>query len=112
MFTGTNGCWFRSEANRCHSVRAPAHFEVDSREARKRRWSQRLEFSSGLLCLPERTAAGSDRKQIGVIPYVLPHISKLTAERHERGAGLKGWNFHQGFYVYRNERLLVQIGSK
>jgi hypothetical protein len=47
------------------------------------------------------------QKQIGVIPYVLPHISKLTAEKHDRAAGLKGWNLHQGFYVYRNERLLV-----
>jgi hypothetical protein len=47
------------------------------------------------------------QKQIGVIPYVLPHISKLAAEKHDRAAGFKGWNFHQGFYVYRNERLLV-----
>jgi hypothetical protein len=47
------------------------------------------------------------QRQIGVIPYVLPHISKLTAEKHERAAGLRGWNLQQGFYVYRNERLLV-----
>ena len=47
------------------------------------------------------------QKQIGVVPFVLPHISKLTAEKHQRAAGPKGWNLHQGFYVYRNERLLV-----
>lgn len=47
------------------------------------------------------------QKQITVIPYVLPHISKLTAEKHDRASGIRGWNLHQGFYVYRNERLLV-----
>jgi hypothetical protein len=42
-----------------------------------------------------------------VQPYVLPHHSKIDQETHTRGAGLYGWNAHQGFYVYRNERLLV-----
>jgi hypothetical protein len=42
-----------------------------------------------------------------VQPYVLPHHSKIDQETHARGAGLYGWNAHQGFYVYRNERLLV-----
>ena len=39
--------------------------------------------------------------------YVLPHLSKLTAEKHSRAAGPRGWNAHQGFYIYRNRRLLV-----
>jgi Histidine kinase-, DNA gyrase B-, and HSP90-like ATPase len=39
--------------------------------------------------------------------YVLPHHSKIDQATHIRGAGLYGWNAHQGFYVYRNERLLV-----
>src|SRR4029453_14377661 len=47
------------------------------------------------------------QKNISVIPYVLPHISKLTAEKHDKAAGIRGWNLHQGFYVYRNQRLLV-----
>ena len=45
--------------------------------------------------------------RISVVPYVLPHVSKLTPEKHERAAGPRGWNQQQGFYVYRNERLLV-----
>ncbi len=45
--------------------------------------------------------------RIQVIPYVLPHISKLSAETHNLAAGPRGWNQQQGFYVYRNERLLV-----
>ena len=43
---------------------------------------------------------------ISVKPYVLPHISKLSPSAYERGAGIWGWNQHQGFYVYRSRRLL------
>lgn len=44
---------------------------------------------------------------IFVQPYVLPHVSKLASEAHRNGAGPNGWNGQQGFYVYRNNRLLV-----
>lgn len=42
-----------------------------------------------------------------VQPYILPHHSKLSKLKHEAAAGPHGWNAHQGFYVYRNRRLLV-----
>jgi len=48
--------------------------------------------------------------RISVIPYVLPHVSKRTPEEHEIGSGTKGWNAHQGFYVYRNKRMIVSGG--
>jgi len=44
---------------------------------------------------------------VEVQPYVLPHHSKLTRAAHEAGGGPRGWNAHQGFYIYRNRRLLV-----
>jgi hypothetical protein len=44
---------------------------------------------------------------VGVTPYVLPHASKLEQPAHKRAAGPRGWNAQQGFYVYRNKRLLV-----
>ena len=44
---------------------------------------------------------------VSVRPYILPHFSKLTKEEHEQGAGPRGWLAHQGFYVYRSNRLLV-----
>lgn len=47
------------------------------------------------------------KDRIIVIPYVLPHISKMDKDRHEAASGIKGWNAHQGFYVYRNKRMLV-----
>jgi hypothetical protein len=40
--------------------------------------------------------------------FVLPHRSKLSPEDYDYGKGPKGnWTAHQGFYVYRNKRLLV-----
>ena len=42
-----------------------------------------------------------------VEPYVLPHHSRLTQEQHSIAGGPAGWNAQQGFYVYRNRRLLL-----
>lgn len=39
--------------------------------------------------------------------YVLPHKDKLDQQELVDAAGQNGWNDHQGFYVYRNKRLLV-----
>lgn len=48
-----------------------------------------------------------DGGTVTVQPIVLPHRSKLTAEDFELAGGERGWNSLQGFYVYRNKRLLV-----
>jgi len=39
--------------------------------------------------------------------HVLPHRDHLDAPEHDQAAGPDGWTAQQGFYVYRNERLLV-----
>lgn len=39
--------------------------------------------------------------------FVLPHRDRLPPKVHETAAGPDGWTAQQGFYVYRNERLLV-----
>jgi hypothetical protein len=39
--------------------------------------------------------------------FVLPHKSKISEETYKYAEGTKGWNEHQGFYIYRNERLLL-----
>ena len=44
---------------------------------------------------------------ITVTPFVLPHHSHLTGDEHRAAAGPAGWNAQQGFYVYRNRRLLL-----
>lgn len=45
--------------------------------------------------------------QIIVQPYVLPHFSKLTVEIQEELGGAEGMIRNQGFYVYRNRRLII-----
>lgn len=45
--------------------------------------------------------------KVTVRPYVLPHRSKLTEQQQTEGAGMHGWTAQQGFYVYRNDRLMV-----
>lgn len=44
---------------------------------------------------------------IEVEPFVLPHLSKLDTDTHRAAGRLRGWNALQGFYIYRNSRLLV-----
>ena len=39
--------------------------------------------------------------------YVLPHKDRLSLQDYQSSAGPDGWTAQQGFYVYRNERLLV-----
>lgn len=42
--------------------------------------------------------------------HVLPYKDRLTTKEFELAAGPAGWNAQQGFYVYRNKRLLVAGG--
>ena len=46
-------------------------------------------------------------RPISVRPYVLPHRSKLSSAEQAAGAGPRGWTAQQGFYIYRNKRLVV-----
>jgi hypothetical protein len=39
--------------------------------------------------------------------FVLPHRSKLRDAQYEEAGGPAGWNAQQGFYVYRQDRLIV-----
>ena len=45
--------------------------------------------------------------KILVRPYILPHISKLSPDEIKTLGGKEGLRKQQGFYVYRNKRLLV-----
>ncbi|HET7463293.1 MAG TPA: ATP-binding protein [Longimicrobium sp.] len=42
--------------------------------------------------------------------FVLPHRDRMTAAEFETAAGPDGWLAHEGFFVYRNRRLLVAGG--
>lgn len=48
---------------------------------------------------------------IEVKPYVLPGQQLFsTAEAHRAAAGPRRWNRHQGFYIYRRDRLIQSGG--
>lgn len=59
------------------------------------------------------TLSGSERLSLSsggeaaVESWVLPHQSRITAEEYESAAGPLGWGRHQGFYIYRCDRLIV-----
>jgi anti-sigma regulatory factor (Ser/Thr protein kinase) len=45
---------------------------------------------------------------IKIQPYILPHRNKVSREEYNKHAGPKGYFNHQGFYVYRSDRLIIQ----
>lgn len=49
-------------------------------------------------------------KRISIQGYVLPHHSRLSGPEYQEMAGPNDWFDQQGFYVYRNLRLLVAGG--
>ena len=50
------------------------------------------------------------RGDVEVQGFVLPHKDHLNRNQFEVGAGPDGWTAQQGFYVYRNRRMLVAGG--
>ncbi len=53
----------------------------------------------------ERLEAG--QSEVEVQAFVLPHKDRLSGREFANAGGAEGWTAHQGFYVYRNRRLLV-----
>ena len=49
----------------------------------------------------------TDNGKIEMQGHVLPHKDRLNENEHDLSAGPDGWTAQQGFYVYRNRRLLV-----
>ena len=46
-------------------------------------------------------------RRIYIQPYILPHYSKITLSEYERLGGEEGFLRNQGFYIYRNHRLII-----
>ncbi len=77
---------------------------INSREVEA--WDPFLKKESATQELPIETLT-CEGKSVKVTPFVLPHQSKISSEVHKKAAGPNGWNAQQGFYIYRNQRLLV-----
>lgn len=56
--------------------------------------------------IPIEDSNGIERMVV-VQPYVLPFQKDLSAEDKKMSGGLENYRSKQGFYVYRNERLIV-----
>lgn len=70
-------------------------------------------FMVGHVAKPFNSPVESKITDAGIIElecHVLPHKDRLTPAEFESGAGPEGWTAQQGFYVYRNKRLLVAGG--
>lgn len=65
--------------------------------------------------LPEQTLAYDDGEggsvSVGVRPFVLPAQHDFSSpEAHREAGGPRRWNRHQGFYIYRRQRLIQPGG--
>lgn len=69
-------------------------------------WDPFLSGETATQVLTEEAHALFGNK-IVVRPYVLPHHSKISPQAYHGAEGPRGWNAQQGFYVYRNRRLLA-----
>lgn len=56
--------------------------------------------------LPAETVLIND-SQISMQAFILPHHTKVSAKEYERLAGPEGYLRNQGFYIYRNKRLIL-----
>lgn len=65
-------------------------------------------FMIGVDGLQTKPETRLEEGRIKIKGFILPHRSKLSPEQYSYGKGPKdSWTSHQGFYVYRNRRLLV-----
>lgn len=55
----------------------------------------------------EQDSFAIDGEKVIVKPFIIPHLSKLSVEQIQLAGGTEGIRNHQGFYVYRNRRLII-----
>jgi len=67
-------------------------------------WNPFLTSETATQIFPEEKIQNG---KVTIEGYILPHKSKISEETYKNAEGVKGWNDQQGFYIYRNERLLL-----
>ncbi len=72
-------------------------------------WNPFLTGNRATQELPEEIPVSDDGLHEAIIqPYILPHKTKFqNQDEYQKAGGPKGWNYHQGIYLYRNKRLIV-----
>ena len=91
------------------SSRLSVYLNGSDEDHRVKAWDPFMRDHQATIATPEEripTSPGNVRIQ----GFVLPHKDHLKQWQFETGAGLEGWTAQQGFYVYRNRRMLVSGG--
>ena len=76
---------------------------------RVKAWDPFMRDHGATIATPEERIT-THRGIVEIQGFVLPHKDNMTQRQFETGAGLEGWTAQQGFYVYRNRRMLVSGG--
>ena len=79
------------------------------KDQRVRAWDPFMRDHRATIVTPEESIT-THRGVVAVQGFVLPHKDKLKHRQFAIGAGVEGWTAQQGFYVYRNRRMLVSGG--
>ena len=88
--------------------RAPVKIYINGEDDQHRiqPWDPFFEIHPATISTPEEPIPIAN-DLIKVKGFVLPHKDKLEPKQHLNLSGPRGWNDHQGFYVYRGMRMLV-----
>lgn len=78
-------------------------------------WDPFARDEQGTRVLPrqaiELVREGGSKASLDIQPYVLPAQTRFSSpEAHQVAAGPNRWNRHQGFYVYRRDRMIQSGG--
>lgn len=74
-------------------------------------WDPFLEKDESIIRNPEQHVTGPGGSKVRVRGFVLPHRDRFRSElEFEKAGGPDGWTAQQGFYVYRQKRLLTAGG--
>jgi hypothetical protein len=46
-------------------------------------------------------------QRVSVKPYIIPHVNKMSSSEVLQAGGAEGIKAQQGFYIYRNKRLII-----
>lgn len=87
-----------------HRFMEQGKFALFFQQRKVEAWDPYLIGKDGLQSFPEEQLQNG---QVTVKGYVLPHKSRISENTFRYAEGPKGWNEQQGFYIYRNQRLLV-----
>ena len=90
----------------CSYMQGPKKILFDINDTKIEMWDPFMTDSPLTTRMPTETLYVNGH-QVQIKPYILPHQNKLLPEEFNKYAGKHGWNAQQGYYIFRNNRLIV-----